>query len=533
MTRGRLRVYLGSAPGVGKTYAMLGEARRRCDRGADVVVGFVETHHRPHTAEMLEGLELLPRLSVPYRGTRVEELDLGAVLARHPKVVLVDELAHTNVPGMKHGKRWEDVDEILAAGIDVITTVNVQHLESLNDVVEKITGVPQRETVPDAFVRSADQVELVDMSAEALRRRLAHGNVYAPEKVDAALANYFRVGNLTALRELALLWVADRVDAALQDYRERHDIDSTWEARERVVVALSGGPEGDVLIRRAARIAARSGAGDLMALHVSHSDGLMGADPVHLVAQRQLVESLGGSFHQVLGGDVHEALLAFARAENATQLVLGDSRRPRWRRLLGPGIGSQTIHESGDIDVHIVTHAQAGRGRLLPERQRAALSTARRHRGYVLSVLLPALLTVALIVFDDTIQLSLASDMLTFLLLVVGVALVGGFGPALVAALLGSGLINFFFTPPFHNFTIASPNNAFALGVFVLVAAMVSWVVDLAARRTREAARAVAESHALANIASTPVTDRASLDEMLDRFRETFGQRSVSLLTQG
>ena len=204
-------------------------------------------------------------------------MDVDAVLARRPQVALVDELAHTNVPGSRNAKRWQDVEELLAAGIDVITTVNIQHLESVNDVVEKITGVPQRETVPDAVVRAADQIELVDMTAEALRRRLAHGNVYAAEKVDAALSNYFRAGNLTALRELALLWTADRVDDALQQYREQHDITGTWEARERVVVALTGGPEGETLIRRAARIAARSSGGDLLAVHVARSDGLAGA----------------------------------------------------------------------------------------------------------------------------------------------------------------------------------------------------------------------------------------------------------------
>ena len=247
-TRGKLRVYLGAAPGVGKTYAMLGEGHRRAERGTDVVVGFVETHGRQHTAEMIEGLEVVPRRTLAYRGTRRStEMDVDAVLARRPKVALVDELAHTNVPGSRNAKRWQDIEELLAAGIDVITTVNIQHLESVNDVVEKITGVPQRETVPDAVVRAADQIELEDMTAEALRRRLAHGNVYAPEKVDAALSNYFRTGNLNALRELALLWTADRVDDALQQYREKHDITGTWEARERVVVALTGGPEGETL----------------------------------------------------------------------------------------------------------------------------------------------------------------------------------------------------------------------------------------------------------------------------------------------
>ena len=361
--RGHLRIYLGSAAGVGKTYAMLSEGHRRAERGADVVVAFAETHGRPHTTVLLDGLEIIPRARLEYRGASFEEMDLDAVLARHPQIALVDEFAHTNVPGSRNEKRWQDVEELLDAGIDVISTVNVQHLESLNDVVEKITGVPQRETVPDAIVRAADQVEMVDMTPEALRRRMAHGNIYPPEKIDAALTNYFRSGNLSALRELALLWLADKVDEGLQRYRTEHKITGAWEARERVVVALTGGPEGKTLIRRAARIAARSAGGDLLAVHVTKSDGLTGADPAALASQRRLVESVGGTYHQVVGDDIPEALLTFARAENATQLVLGASRRSWLTAMLtGPGIGSRTIRGSGDIDVHIVTHGRDGPG---------------------------------------------------------------------------------------------------------------------------------------------------------------------------
>src|SRR6201987_2925147 len=359
--RGHLRIYLGSAAGVGKTYAMLNEGHRRAERGANVVVGFAEPHARPHTIALLDGLEVIPRATLDYRGATFEEMDVAAVLARHPEIALVDELAHTNVPGSRNEKRWQDVAELLDAGIDVISAVNVRHLESVIDVVEQITGVPQRETVPDAVVRAADQVELVDMTAEALRRRMAHGNIYPPEKIDAALTNYFRAGNLTALRELALLWLADKVDEGLQKYRAEHDIKKTWEARERVVVAVTGGPEGDTLIRRAARIAARSAGGDLLAVHVTKSDGLTGADPAALAAQRRLVESVGGTYHQVVGDEISEALLTCARAENATQLVPGASRRGWLLALLtGPGIGARTIHDSGAIDVHIVTHSQVG-----------------------------------------------------------------------------------------------------------------------------------------------------------------------------
>src|SRR5215510_10628281 len=362
--RGQLRIYLGAAAGVGKTYAMLSEGHRRAERGADVVVAFAEPHGRAHTEALVDGLEVVPRKRLTYRGGTFEEMDVDAVLARKPQIALVDELAHTNVPGSRNEKRWQDVEELLDAGIDVISAVNIQHLESVKDVVEQITGVPQRETVPDAVVRAADQIELVDMTAEALRRRMAHGNIYPPEKVDAALANYFRVGNLTALRELALLWLAGEVDERLERYRADHGIAGTWEARERVVVALSGGPEGDTLVRRAARIADRTKGADLLAVHVTRSDGLAGSDPAQLARQRVLVESLGGTYHQVIGTDIPDALLDFARGVNATQLVLGASRRGRIAQIFSRGVGVTVTAESGPIDVHLVTHEAARKGRV-------------------------------------------------------------------------------------------------------------------------------------------------------------------------
>jgi two-component system sensor histidine kinase KdpD len=526
--RGQLRIYLGNAAGVGKTFAMLGEGHRRAERGTDVVVGFVETHGRKHTADLIEGLEVVPRARIPYRGSVFEEMDLDAVLARRPGVALIDELAHTNVPGSRNAKRWQDVEELLDAGIDVISTVNIQHLESLNDVVEKITGVPQRETLPDAAVRAADQVELVDMTPEALRRRMAHGNIYPPEKIDAALTNYFRTGNLAALRELALLWLADKVDEGLQRYRAEHHIQGTWEARERVVVALTGGPEGETLIRRAARIAARSSGGDLLAVHVTRSDGLTGADPAALAAQRRLAESLGGSYHQVVGDNIPEALLSFARAENATQLVLGASRRSWLTAMVtGPGIGARTIRGSGDIDVHIVTHSHMGRGRGLPS-SRGGLPRQRRLMGYLLAVVLAPLLTLGLAAMRG--QANLISDVLIFLVAVIVVALVGGFLPALLEAIVGSLLLNYYFTPPIYQWTIAEANNAFALGVFIVVALLVSSVVDLAAKRTRQAARASAESQLLATTAGSVLRGERALTAVLDQVREAFGMDSVTLL---
>ncbi|MBE1589297.1 DUF4118 domain-containing protein [Nonomuraea angiospora] len=528
MSRGRLRVYLGAAPGVGKTYAMLSEGRRGMERGRDVVVGFVETHGRARTAALLDGMEVIPRRTMTHRGATFTELDADAVIARAPKAALIDELAHTNVPGSKNVKRWQDIDDILDAGIDVISTVNIQHLESVNDVVQEITGVPQRETVPDEVVRRADQVELVDMSPEALRRRMAHGNVYAPAKVDAALSNYFRVGNLTALRELALLWVAGKVDDQLDRYRAEHGIATTWEARERVVVALTGGPEGDTLVRRAARIAARTKGADLLAVHVTSADGLTGADPAGLARQRTLVESMGGTYHQVVGDDIPQALLDFARGVNATQLVLGASRRGRFAQIFSRGVGVETTARSGSIDVHMITHDEAKKGRRRPARTRAALTRKRRLTGWALAVAGMPLLTALLAPFRDV--LSLPSEILFFLCLTVGVALAGGMWPAITAAIGGSLLLNWYFTPPIGEFTINDPENLFALVVFVLVAVAVSSIVDLAARRTRQAARASADAELLATLAGHVLRGEAAVPSLMERMRETFGFTSVTLL---
>jgi two-component system sensor histidine kinase KdpD len=528
-TRGQLRIYLGAAAGVGKTYAMLCEGHRRAERGADVVVAFAETHGRPQTAALLEGLEVIPRKKMEYRGATFEEMDTEAVVARNPQIALVDELAHTNVPGSVHEKRWQDIQDLLDAGIEVISAVNIQHLESLNDVVEQITGVPQRETVPDAVVRAADQVELVDMTAEALRRRMAHGNIYPPEKIDAALTNYFRTGNLTALRELALLWLADKVDEGLQKYRAEHDIHKTWEARERVVVALTGGPEGETLIRRAARIAARSSGGDLLAVHVTKSDGLASGNPANLARQRRLVESLGGTYHQVVGDDISDALLTFARAENATQLVLGASRRSWLSALLtGPGIGNRTIRGSGAIDVHIVTHAHVGaRFGILP-RSRGSITLRRRIAGYVLAALLAPALTLMLTQWRSGVNLT--SDVLLFLVAVIAVALTGGFVPAFLEAIAGSLLLNYYFTPPIHQWTISQGNNTLALVVFVVVGLVVSSIVDTAARRSRQAARSGAESELLVTAAGSILRGQDTVAALLERVRESFSMRSVTLL---
>nr|WP_232328216.1 sensor histidine kinase KdpD [Kibdelosporangium sp. MJ126-NF4] len=521
-----MRIYLGAAPGVGKTFAMLGEARRRVDRGTDVVVGLVETHGRTRTAELLDGIETVPRKPMTYHGHEFDEMDIDAILARAPEVAVVDELAHTNVPGSRNEKRWQDIDELLEAGIDVLSTVNVQHLESLNDVVQRITGVQQYETVPDEVVRKAGQIELVDITPEALRRRLAHGNVYPAHRIDAALGNYFRPGNLTALRELALLWVADQVDVALRRYRAEKDITDTWETRERVVVAITGGTESEALIRRGCRIANRAGA-ELLVLQVLPGDGLTGASPRDLARHRKLADNLGASFHTVVGDDVPNALLDFARGVNATQLVLGTSRRSRFARLLNEGIGATTVQLSGPIDVHMVTHKESGGG-LRARLGTSALPWRRRILGWLLAVLLPVAATVIGHLLRDDMLLS--TDVIDYFLAVVVVALVGGLSPALFASILSALLLNYFFVPPVYSLTVTEPENLVTVVIMVLVAVLVSIVVDRAARRGEQAARASTEAALLASYARTVLTHDRPLDRLLEKVQENFGLASVALL---
>jgi two-component system sensor histidine kinase KdpD len=527
MGKGRLRVMLGAAPGVGKTFAMLEEGRRLLADGKDVVVAVVETHGRAATSALVEGLEVIPRRTIEHRGVALSEMDLPAVIARHPDIALVDELAHTDAPGLENEKRWQDVAAILDAGIDVISTVNIQHIESLNDVVQQITGVPQRETIPDAVLRGADQVELVDLTPQSLRDRLSQGLVYPATRVDAALSNYFRLGNLTALRELALLWLADEVDLALKAYRAEHNINASWEARERIVVALTGGPEGDTLLRRGARIAQRSGGGQLFAVHVTNPDGLAQPDSGNLSAQRALVESLGGSFHQLVAEQVPSALVEFARSVNATQLVIGVSRRSRIQTFFGgAGTSSTVVRLSGDIDVHIVSHSEAG-SRRLPHLG-GALSLRRRVIGLVAAVVGLPLLTLALTPFRS--GASLPTDVLMFQLFIVVVALVGGIWPALLAAVAAGFLLDFFFVPPLYLIRIADPLHSLALVIFVIVAALVSLVVDQAARRARIAARASAEAEVLVAVAGGVLQGADALQALVARLRESFGMTSVRLL---
>ena len=526
--RGQLRVLLGAAPGVGKTFTMLEDGRRLIGEGKDVVIGIVETHGRAATAAMTAGIPAVPRTLVEHRGVTLEEMDLAAVLGRAPQIALVDELAHTNAPGSKNEKRWQDVEELLAAGIDVVSTLNIQHIESLNDVVEQITGVPQRETVPDSFLRGAEQIEVVDLAPQALRDRLSGGFVYPAERIDAALSNYFRLGNLTALRELALIWLADEVDQALKGYRKDHGIDRTWEARERVVVALTGGPEGETLLRRGARIAARSAGGELIAVHITSQDGLRTGNPATLAEQRALVEKLNGTYHQVIGDDVPTALVEFARSVNATQLVLGASRRGRITAAFsGPGIGATVVRESGDIDVHMVNHAAAG-SRFTRPPLTGALTRKRRILGFVVAFLGGPALTALLSLFRS--EDSITTDVLSYQLLVVVVALVGGIWPALFAAVLSGITLDFLFIEPLYTIHIHQPHHLLSLVLYVVIASLVSFIVDRAARYTRAARRSAAESELIQTIAGSVLRGDNAIQALIDRTREAFQLPGVRLV---
>jgi two-component system sensor histidine kinase KdpD len=523
--RGELRIYLGAAPGVGKTYAMLGEAHRRLERGTDVVAAVIETHGRRKVAELAQGIETIPPRYIEYRGSSFPELDVPAVLAHHPEVVLVDELAHTNTPGSKNEKRWQDVEELLDAGITVISTVNIQHLESLNDVVAQITGIEQQETIPDSIVRQASQVELIDITPEALRRRLSHGNVYAPERIDAALSNYFRRGNLTALRELALLWLADQVDTALAKYRAENKITDMWEARERVVVAVTGGPESETLVRRASRIASKSSA-ELMVVHVIRGDGLAGLSERRMSKIRELANSLDASLHTVVGDDVPTALLDFARENNATQLVIGTSRRPRWARIFEEGIAATIVERSAKIDVHMVTHEESKRGFRI-----ASLSPReRRVTSWLAAFIVPSVICAVTLTLLDP-YLDNAGESALFFVGVLAVGLLGGVAPAALSAVLSGLLLNYYLIAPRHSFTIAEPNSAITELVLLLIAVAVAVLVDGAAKRTREARNASQEAELLTLFAGS-VLRGADLETLLERVRETYSQRAVSMLRE-
>lgn len=353
-SRGIFKLFLGYAPGVGKTFSMLSEACRRKSRGEDVVIGVVETHGRKGIEELLTGIESIPRKQIEYKGTIFEEMDVEAIIARHPQVVLVDELAHTNIPGSKHRKRYEDVQEILAAKIDVVSTLNIQHIESIAPVVRSITGITVRETVPDWVPLTATETVMVDLTPEALQNRMKRGDVYSSEKVERSLKNFFRRGNLIALRELALRQVAEQVDRSLESYMEAEDIRKNWAVRERIAVCISSNPAGQYLIARAARMARRMDA-ELYVVHVDRELVMKEPNQNELNANLRFAESLGAQVVRLTGRSVADTVAEFVRSKHITQVIFGRAAVRDWRKYLYLSAVHRFLRESPAVDVHIVT----------------------------------------------------------------------------------------------------------------------------------------------------------------------------------
>src|SRR5712671_571596 len=485
---GKLRIFVGAAPGVGKTYEMLQSARARRKDGYDLVVGVVETHGRKETEALLEDLETIPRQRVEYRGQLLEEMDLDAIIARHPQIVLVDELAHTNAPGSRHPKRYLDVEELLSHGIDVYSTVNIQHIESLNDVVAQITHVRVRETVPDSVFDRADAVELVDLTPDDLIQRLKEGKVYVPRQAERALEHYFSPGNLTALRELALRRTAERVDEQLLTHMQANAIAGPWAAGERILVCLSEDPRAAGLVRYTKRLADRLHA-PFTALCVETRRSLQWSEVERdrVADTLRLAEALGGEAITVPGGErgIADDVIGFAHANNVTQIIVGKSTRSRWFEILHGSVVHDLVRRSGNISVHVIAGEELARDPI-PKKTVRPAEDATPFDPWPYAI---ALLAVAVALgVGELIQplLGIENVDLVFLTAVVAVAVRYGLWPSLLATVASSLCYNFFFLPPIYTFTITDPTNVGAFVFFTIVAVVVS---HFAARgRTRTVA---------------------------------------------
>jgi len=505
--RGRLKIFLGAAPGVGKTYEMLVQARRRKLDGVDAVIGVVETHGRVETDLLTKGLEAVPKKRAPYKGRVLAEMDLDAILQRRPRLVLVDELAHDNAPGSRHPKRYMDVEELLAAGIDVYTTLNVQHVESLNDVVAKITKVRVRETVPDSIVDRADDIELVDLTPEDLLQRLKDGKVYLPEAAERAAQNYFVPGNLAALRELALRRTAQRVDAQMVDYMRAHAIAGPWEASERLLVAVNARPGGPSAIRYARRLADRLRA-SWTAIHVE--TGASSESERDRVAQvLRLAERMGGVAATVPAASEAEGVIQFARANNITHIVTMATHGSRWRDVFNPSLAQEIIRRAGEISVHVVPESGDTKdiAKIAPP-QRPALEPRAFLGSFVFSA---AGLGVGLLLRQ---ALAVSNVALVLLVAVLACAVTFGLWPSLFACLICALAYNFFFLPPLYTFTIAEPENVVTLLVFVLVAGIASNLTARVRMQAIVARQRAATTEDLYRF-SRKLTGIATLDDLL------------------
>lgn len=530
--RGKLKVYLGFAPGVGKTCAMLNEGHDLHSRGHAVVIGLVEHHGRERTKRLIDGLPMVPTREVTYHGNTYRELDVDAIIAAEPEYALVDELAHTVVGGEETNefaarhKRWHDVYRLLDAGIDVISTLNIQHLESLNDVVAAVTGIRQMETVPDRVLRDADEIELIDLSPDALRIRLSRGEIYRKEQAELALRKYFRPGNLTALRELALLWLADKVEEVLDTYREEQEIEDHWTTRERVVVAVRDDDNAEAMIRRGARMTGRVAGREMIVVHITgEDDGLDRGYLRRLGTLQELTESLGGQWRTLVGDSVPEILLEFARTVNASQLVLGSEQG--LRRYVGLSTTQRIIDQVGPIDVHIISSSSARTAKRRRE-LRSRFSRRRRIVGWALALFGPVLLTLLLWNLDTGPEF-LGVLLLTYLTPVVFAAMAAGLVPAMAAVVVGSLLANWFFTDPIFTMTITEPESMLQIVIFCIIAAAVATVVERSERRREVADRSLNQAVVMSELAHGVVHDGDNLVRLVHGLADTFSMERVDV----
>jgi two-component system, OmpR family, sensor histidine kinase KdpD len=510
--RGRLKIFLGAAPGVGKTYTMLEAAHVRKQEGVDLVVGVVETHGRPETEELLQDLEIVPRRQIEYRGKVLEEMDLDAILARRPQLVLVDEFAHTNVPGSRHPKRYLDVEELLAAGIDVYTTVNIQHLESLNDAVAQITSIRVRETIPDRLLDDAAEIELVDLSPEELLQRLREGKVYVPDQAQRAIQRFFRLGNLTALRELALRRTAECVDGRMQTYMQAHAIPGPWPACERIMVCVSPSPLSPRLVRVARRMADRRHA-EWMAVYVEtpRHHRLSNAERDRVAQTLRLAEQLGGEAVTIPGHNMAEDLIRYAQSRNVTEVIIGKSRRSRWSEIWRSSVVHDLIRKSGDIDVYVISGEDAPTQRTQrPMTRRAPLRHLNAYLGSALAVVLAGLIAKLIESF-----LPLPNLSIVFLTAVLFSAVTWGLWPAIVAAILSMLVYDFGFVQPMYTFTVPSPQDLLALSIFLIVAVLTSHLTARVRDQAEMAKRREARTAALYAL-SREVASATGLQEVLE-----------------
>jgi two-component system sensor histidine kinase KdpD len=528
--RGQLKVFLGASPGVGKTFTMLEAARAKRGEGLDVVVGIVETHGRAETARLLEGLEVLPRRLVEYRDTRLQEFDLDAALSRRPALILVDELAHTNAPGSRHSKRWQDVEELLGAGINVYTTINVQHLETLNDVVAQITGIRVRETVPDSVLERADEVELVDVTADVLQQRLREGKVYVPEQASRAIERFFRKGNLIALRELALRRTAERVDAQMRGYMEEKGIRETWGASERLAVCIGAGPDTGRLVRATRRMAARLHI-DWLAVHVETpgDQRLSSAERENILRSLELAERLGGRTATLSGQSVADEILAYARAHNVTRLVVGKPRRASWRYRLGRSLLDALLLGSGPIEVLAIMGEEDGEQPRPAPRPRP--SAWRDYAAAAGIMMLPTVLGLSL--RGTGLAIATIDTAMFYLLAVVFAAARYRQGPALLASVLGIASLDFFFVPPYYSLSVSDVRYALTFGVMLVVALVMGRLTgrirnQVEAARDRE--RRTATLYAMSRDLASAGTQEEVTATTLRNLRDTFGGEAAVLL---